>query len=298
MWTGLLVLLVVLGTLFSVAVVPLKHTRLEPVVPAELASLYDAERYRSSQAYLRANTRLDILRTVLAALALLALVLAGGLDSVDRFARGLGDGSSIRTGLFFAGILSAGAFLFALPFRIYRTFVIEARFGFNRTTPVTFALDFLKGILVGALVGGIFFALAQWFFERAGSLAWLWCWLALTAGQLLLTFVAPVLLLPLFNRFTPLPEGELRRAIEDYARAQEFKLAGIFSMDGSRRSSKANAFFTGFGRFRRIVLFDTLIQAHPLPELMAVLAHEIGHYKCRHIPRQLALSILSSGLTL
>jgi STE24 endopeptidase len=298
MWTVLLTLVIILGTAYSILVELLNLSRLEPGVPQEMAGLYDAERYRKSQEYLKINTRADLVRTSLSAAVLLAFVLFGGFDWADGVARSWGGPSSIRSGLAFAGLLSFLAFLFALPFRIHHTFVIEERFGFNRTTPLTFAVDLVKGAALGAIIGGLFFAGAQWFFEGAGSLAWLWCWIALTAGQLILTFVAPVLFLPLFNRFTPLPEGELRGAIERYARDQDFRLAGVFSMDGSKRSSKANAFFTGFGRFRRIVLFDTLIKAHPLGELMAVLAHEIGHYKCRHIPRQLLLAILSSGLTL
>src|SRR5262249_15961661 len=154
MWTGVLVLLIVLGTAFSILVELLNLSRLEPELPAEMAGIYDAERYKRSQEYLRGNTRTGIVRSVLSAGVLIAFVLGRGFDWAGQVGRGVGGESSIRAGLVFAGVCAGLAFLFAIPFRVYSTFVIEARFGFNRTTPVTFVMDLLKGILVGALIGG------------------------------------------------------------------------------------------------------------------------------------------------
>jgi STE24 endopeptidase len=156
--------------------------------------------------------------------------------------------------------------------------------------------DRLKGLALGAIIGGPLLAGILWFFGTAGGWAWLWAWLITSGMQVILVFVAPVLIMPWYNKFTPLAEGPLKAAIEAYARAQNFKMRGIFTIDGSRRSKKANAFFTGIGRFRRIVLFDTLLQKHTGDELVAVLAHEMGHYRLRHVAMYLAWAFLSSGV--
>jgi STE24 endopeptidase len=154
----------------------------------------------------------------------------------------------------------------------------------------------VKGLLIGAVIGGVVFAVVIWFFLSFGQLAWLYSWLAVTVLTLLITFVAPVVIMPLFNKFVPLQEGELKTAIEDYARAERFKMKGLFTMDGSKRSTKSNAFFTGLGRFRRIVLFDTLIARHSVDELVTVLAHEMGHYRKKHILKSILLSIATTGV--
>jgi STE24 endopeptidase len=185
-----------------------------------------------------------------------------------------------------------------LPFSIYDTFVIEERYGFNKTTPRTFVLDILKSLLLAALLGGPVLAGIFWFFGRLDASAWLYCWGAVTAVQMLLAFAGPALIMPLFNKFTPLAAGELRTAIETYAASQDFTISEIFVMDGSRRSGKSNAFFSGFGRFRRLVLFDTLIERNTVPELLAVLAHEMGHFKERHIQKSLLLSVGVTGVYL
>ena len=294
----LLLLVIILGGAAIGAVVDvLNLSYLSPDIPAEFSGVYDPTKYQRAQEYLRTNTRFDVARSILFAIAFAVFLSVGGFGALDAAlrARLLERFGTIGTGLAFAGAIGALGWLGSLPFQIYRTFVIEESFGFNRTTPLTFVLDQLRTIVIGALLGGLAFAGILWFFERAGEHAWLWSWLAITALQLVIFFLAPVVLMPLFNRFTPLPDGELRRAIEGYAGAQRFRLQGIFSMDGSKRSTKANAYFTGFGRFRRIVLFDTLIRAQTTDELVAVLAHEVGHYKRRHIQRQLVLSIAAMG---
>jgi STE24 endopeptidase len=266
-------------------------------LPAEFKDYYDAEKYRQSQNYLREGTRFGICVDTFQTLIIIVFVLVGGFNFVDRIAIGLGHGP-IFTGLVFAGILIFANKTLNLPFSIYNTFVIEEKYGFNKTTPKTYVLDIIKSLILTALIGGIVFAAVIWFFEKTGNLAWIYCWVAISLFQIFFMFIAPVVIMPIFNKFVPLEESELRTAIENYAKAQNFKMKGIFKMDGSKRSSKSNAFFTGFGRSRRIVLFDTLIERHSVNELVSILAHEMGHYKKKHIIRAIARSVIVMGLTL
>jgi STE24 endopeptidase len=268
-------------------------------LPEEFAELYEKEKYRNYLSYQRDNTRFGLLRRTLSVTFLLAFIVLGGFNFVDQLCRSLAEHWSrgpIVTGLLYIGSLSALRFLISLPFALYDTFVIEERYGFNKTTLKTFFSDLAKGLVLGVLLGAPVLALLLYFFESAGNLAWLYAWLALTAIQLVVVFLAPAFIMPLFNKFDPLPESELKSAIQKYAQAQDFQLSGIYQMDGSKRSTKSNAFFTGFGRFRRLVLFDTLIQKHTTEELVAVLAHEIGHFKKKHILKSIGLAIISSGL--
>ncbi|HEX4925004.1 MAG TPA: M48 family metallopeptidase [Bdellovibrionales bacterium] len=269
---------------------------LDPRLPDEFKGYYDEDRYRTSQLYLKERTRFGFIQRGVTAVVLVLAVLLGFFNWADLIARGASE-SPIVAGLLFVGLLGGASWLAGLPFSLYSTFVIEEKYGFNRTTLKTYAGDQLKGLLLGAILGGLVAAAVFWFFESFGTKAWLWAWLMVTAIQLIMMFLAPVIILPLFNKYTPLASGELKTAIENFAQKENFKLEGIFTMDGSKRSTKANAFFTGFGRFRRIVLFDTLIAKQTVNELVAVLAHEIGHYKRRHIFRQLYLSIAVSGAT-
>ncbi len=264
-------------------------------LPEEFRDVYDAERYARSQEYLRANARFGTLVDLLWTPAIAAFILAGGFGHLDRLARAPGWGP-IPTGLVFAGVLALAASLLSIPFSAWRTFVLEERFGFNRTKLKTFVLDIFKGWLLGGLIGGAVLSVVIWLFATAGPWAWLLVWAAVSAFQVFVAFIAPVLLMPLFYKFEPLEQGELRDSIEAFARAWDFQVQGIYTVDGSRRSDKANAFFTGFGRSRRIALFDTLIEKHPPDEIVAVLAHEVGHYKHRHVLMGLGVSILTLGL--
>jgi STE24 endopeptidase len=186
----------------------------------------------------------------------------------------------------------------SLPFSIYQTFVIEERFGFNQTTWSTYILDRLKGLLLAVLLGAPLLSAVLAFFEYAGANAWWLCWAAVTLYMLGIQFIAPTWIMPLFNKFTPLETGELKSAILSYADSIKFPIENVYVMDGSKRSRKSNAFFTGFGAHRRIVLFDTLIKQHTTGELVAILAHEMGHYKKRHIIESLIFGILQMGLML
>ena len=203
---------------------------------------------------------------------------------------------SIVDGLLFIGVLGIGYMIVSLPFDVYSTFIIEERFGFNRTGPRTFVADRVKGLLLTIVLGGALLAVVLTLFEYGGSLAWLYCWAAVSGITVVLEFVAPTWIMPLFSKFTPLEAGELRDRIFEYARSVSFKVGDIYVVDGSKRSTKANAFFTGFGSRKRIALFDTLVEKHTVPELVSVLAHEIGHYKKRHILHRMALGVAHTGV--
>jgi STE24 endopeptidase len=264
-------------------------------LPQEFRGHYDEARYRRSQAYLKVNTRFGWIVSSLNLLLLLVFWFGGGFPLLDRWVR-LWQLGPVPSGMAFIGILSLLAGVVSLPFSIYATFVIEEQFGFNQTTWSTFVKDKLKGLALALLFGAPLMAGVLAFFEYAGSSAWFYCWMAVTLYMLVVQFVAPTWIMPLFNRFSPLESGPLKQAIFSYARSIDFPLDNIYVMDGSRRSSKSNAFFTGFGRHKRIVLFDTLIERHSVEELVAVLAHEMGHYKKKHILKSLLLGVAQSGL--
>ncbi|MGE0615086.1 MAG: M48 family metallopeptidase [Bacteriovoracia bacterium] len=286
--------------LFELVVEALNLSNVRAEVPAEFRDLYPADKYARAQAYLRDTTRFGLVHRAI----LLAIFIAfwgwGGFERLDVWAREWGaawGGGEVTVGLFYIGALAVASRVLRLPFAIYSTFVIEQRYGFNRTTPLTFAQDLVKGSILAALIGGVAVAGVLWFFERTGEWAWLYAWAALAVFQLLLVFIAPTWIMPLFNRFTPLPEGELKEKVHAFAAKHGFRMSGIFTMDGSKRSSKANAFFTGFGAAKRIVLFDTLIQKHTVDELVGVLAHEIGHYQLKHIFKMILISLGFSALS-
>ena len=267
-----------------------------PVLPKEFERYYDADKYKKSQGYLKENTNFGIIKNTLFTAITVVFILMGGFNFVDKIAGGFGYGE-IVTGLIFAAILVLAMYLIGLPFSIYDTFVIEERYGFNETTTKTFVLDTLKGLLLVAIIGGIVFTGILWFFGETGKWAWVYCWLGVTLFTLFVAFIAPVVIMPLFNKFTPVEDGGLKQEIEKYAAQENFKLKGIFKMDASRRSTKTNAFFTGFGKYKRIVLYDTLIAKHTVDELVSILAHEVGHYKKKHVIKSIVLSILIMGLT-
>jgi STE24 endopeptidase len=270
-----------------------KHASSE--LPSEFEGFYDAQKYKLAQLYLKENTNFHLTKDTISVIITLTFVLAGGFNFIDNIARSFNQGPII-TGLIFTGILGAALQLLSIPFSAYHTFVIEAKYGFNKTTFKTFISDIIKGLILTVIIGAVVLSMVFWFFYATGNFAWVYCWIAVTLFQLFLLFIAPVVIMPLFNKYTPLEDGELKGAIENYAREQKFTLAGVFKMDASKRSTKSNAFFTGFGKFRRIALFDTLIQKHTTDELVSVLAHEIGHYKKKHFVKGIVLSVITTGI--
>ena len=292
----IIIISVIVGNyLLDIVVETLNVRHARTALPEEYEGYYDPEEYKKAQNYLKENTRFEIIAGTITTPITVAFILIGGFNLVDQIARSFQFGP-IRTGLIFAGVLMLASQMISIPFSAYSTFVIEEKYGFNRTTARTFILDILKAWLLSAMIGGTLFSIVLWFFGKAGNWAWVYCWVLVVLFQIALTFLAPVVVMPLFNKFYPLADSELKAAIEKYARSQDFKMKGVFKMDASRRSTKTNAFFTGFGRFRRIVLFDTLIENYSVDELVSILAHEMGHYKKKHIFKSLLMSILMTGL--
>jgi STE24 endopeptidase len=268
---------------------------LESKLPPGFSDVYDEAEYARMQDYTRVKTKFGLIESTFDLGVTLAFWFLGGFQYLDQLVRAWNYGPII-TGLLFIAILALGRLLLSLPFQIHDTFVIEQQFGFNKTTPATFIADFFKSIALGAILGGALISIVLALFEYGGSLAWLYGWLATSALMLALTYIAPAVILPLFNKFTPLEEGPLRNAILDYTKANNFPVAGLFVMDGSKRSTKSNAFFTGLGKTKKIALFDTLVASHAVNELVAVLAHEIGHYKLRHIIKHMLAAVANLGV--
>jgi STE24 endopeptidase len=267
---------------------------LDPKLPTEFKGIFSEEKYTESQSYTRVTSKFDIFQSTFNLTLTLVFWLAGGFGWLDNFVRSFGFGETV-TGICFMGILFVAQTLIGIPFQIYSTFVIEERFGFNKTTPKTFIIDQIKGLVLMAVIGAPILALILWIFNTIEH-AWLWAWIAFTVIQLLLTYLAPTYLLPLFNKFEPMKDGELKDEINAVAKKCDFPLTEIHIMDGSKRSTKSNAFFTGFGKNKKIALFDTLIEKHSVQGLVGVLAHEIGHFKCKHIIQRMVVSIIQSAV--
>ncbi|WP_320044850.1 M48 family metallopeptidase [uncultured Desulfobacter sp.] len=269
--------------------------RLTTHLPEKFSDVYDKKRYEQSQNYLRVTTRFGTITSTIDLVILLIFWFTGGFGVLDGFVRQTG-WASIGCGLLFIGILAGCKFIISLPFSIYSTFIIEEKFGFNKTTPKIFILDLFKSMILSLALGIPLLSAIFWFLESTGPWAWIICWGVTTVFILAVQYIVPTWIMPLFNKFTPLEDGELKNKLFAYAKTIDFPLTQIFVMDGSKRSTKSNAFFTGFGKNKRIVLFDTLINAHTPDELLAVLAHEMGHFKKKHIQRRLIFGILQMGV--
>ncbi|MDR3195608.1 MAG: M48 family metallopeptidase [Endomicrobium sp.] len=267
------------------------------VIPQEFEGFFDKEKYDKAQSYLKDNTKFAIFSSAFTLALQIAFILAGGLNYTNSIAASLGFGT-VLTGLAFAGILYLICEIADLPFLAYSTFVIEEKFGFNKMNIKTFASDFLKSLIINGIILGATFSALVWLFSNTAHYAWLYAFAAITAFEIFVTFIYPIAVMPLFNKYTPLEDGELKKFVEEYAKKENFKMKGLFKMDNSKRSAKSNAFFTGFGRPRRIVLFDTLIQKHTAEELTSAAAHETGHFKLGHIIKQMLFSFASMGIML
>lgn len=266
-------------------------------VPDSLKDVFNEEEYKKSQQYKMTNYRFGILSSTFSLIVLLLFLFLEGFDFVDGIARSVSD-NAILVALIFFGIIMLGSDLLSLPFSWYHTFVIEEKFGFNKTTPKTFILDKLKGWAMMIILGGGILALIVWFYQFAGEDFWWYAWILVAAFSIFLNMFYARLIVPLFNKQTPLSEGTLREKIEAYAKKEGFNLEKIFVIDGSKRSTKANAYFSGFGNEKRVTLYDTLLKDLEEEEIVAVLAHEVGHYKRNHILINLIISILTTGFTL
>lgn len=266
-------------------------------IPNELADVYNETAYKKSQAYKKTNYKFGILTSTFSIALTLVFLFFDGFEFVDTLARGYSE-NPIFVALIFFGLIMIGSDILTTPFAYYQTFVIEEKFGFNKTTKITFLLDKLKGWVMMAILGGGILALIIWFYQIAGNYFWLYAWGLVTCFTIFMNMFYARLIVPLFNKQTPLEAGELRNKISAYAKTVGFTLDKIFVIDGSKRSTKANAYFSGFGSEKRVTLYDTLINDLDDEEIVAVLAHEVGHYKKKHIIFNLVTSILLTGLTL
>jgi len=266
-------------------------------VPQDLQDVYNETEYKKSQLYNKENYKFGVITSTFSLLLMLAFLFFDGFAHVDSLARGFSD-DPILIALIFFGIIMFASDILTLPFSWYSTFVIEEKYGFNNTTKSTFFTDKLKSWALLAIVGGGILALIVWFYQITNEDFWWYTWILIIIFTLFVNMFYAKLIVPLFNKQTPLPEGSLRTKIENYAQTVGFKLDNIFVIDGSKRSTKANAYFSGFGKEKRITLYDTLIKDLEEEEILSVLAHEVGHYKKKHIFVNLAASIITTGFTL
>lgn len=266
-------------------------------IPKELQDVYEEEEYKKSQAYKKTNHRFGNLTSAFSLILTLGFFFLDGFEYVDNIARSYAS-SEIVIALIFFGIILLASDVLTLQFAYYKTFVIEEKFGFNKTTLKTFILDKVKGWLMTIVLGGGILALIVWFYQLTKENFWIYAWVVVTGFTVFMNMFYSKLIVPLFNKQAPLEEGELKKAINNYANSVGFKLNNIFVIDGSKRSTKANAYFSGFGNQKRVTLYDTLIKDLDQKEIVAVLAHEVGHYKKKHIIFNLISSVLLTGITL
>lgn len=266
-------------------------------LPNEVSNVYNTEEYKKSQAYKATNYKLGLVTSTFTLIITLVFLFFNGFAIVDEWARTFSNTPIVITLLFF-GIIMLGSSIISIPFSYYSTFVIEERFGFNKTTKATFFSDKIKGLLMSAIIGGALLAALVWFYQYTKEQFWWYAWALITAFTLLTNLFYAKLIVPLFNKQTPLEEGTLKTAIANYAQSVNFKLNSIFVIDGSKRSTKANAYFSGFGKEKRVTLYDTLINDLEEDEIVSILAHEIGHYKHHHIIFNLIASVILTGITL
>ncbi len=292
-----IVAILVLQFLIETVLDYLNSKRYGDPIPDDLKDVFDAEEYQKSQEYQKTNYRFGLLSSLFSIVLTLAFLVFGGFEWADQLARSFSSHEIVITLIFF-GILTIGSDILTTPFSYYQTFVIEEKFGFNKSTKKLFFTDKLKGWLMMAVLGGGVITLAMWFYQWAGHNFWLYVWGLVTVIIVFMNLFYSKLIVPLFNKQTPLEEGSLKSKIEGYASKVGFELKNIFVIDGSKRSTKANAYFSGFGKEKRVTLYDTLIKDLDDEEIVAVLAHEVGHYKRKHIIFNLTASILVLGFTL
>lgn len=271
--------------------------RMSPDIPKELEGIYNREDYAKQQEYQKANSRMGVYNSLISFAVLLTVLLSGGFGWLDALLR-QSINNEIGLTLAFFGVIYVINDIITLPFVYYDTFVIEERFGFNKATKKIFWSDQLKNLILTVVLGGILLSLVIWFYNSLGHYAWLSAWGAITVVSVFMTLFYSNLIVPLFNKQTPLENGGLRKAIEGFAVKAGFNIDNIYVMDASKRSSKANAYFTGFGSKKRIVLYDTLMNDLSTEEIVAVLAHEIGHYKKKHTLLSMLISVVYTGVIL
>jgi len=275
----------------------LNEKHFDDEIPNTLKDVYNADEYKKSQQYKKTNAKFSNFTALITTIFTLAFFFLDGFNYLDEFARSYTE-HPILVALLFFGIIMLGSEIISTPLSYYSTFVIEEKFGFNKSSQKTFWIDKIKGLLLSAILGGGILALIIWFYQITGKNFWIYAWVLVAFFSIFINMFHAKLIVPLFNKQTLLEDGALKNAIEAYAKKVGFTLNNIFVIDGSKRSTKANAYFSGFGSQKRITLYDTLINDLDTDEIVAVLAHEVGHYKKKHIIFNLISSILLTGFTL
>jgi STE24 endopeptidase len=269
----------------------------DDALPNDISDVYEINEYQQSQSYKKTNHNFSKITSLFSLITTLLFFFLNGFSIVDEIARGFSNNIIIITLIFF-GIIIIGSDIISIPFSLYKTFVIEEKFGFNKSTKKLFFLDKIKGLLMTIILGGSILSIITWFYEFTGNYFWIYTWLLITTFSVFLNMFYSKLIVPLFNEQTILEEGDLKNEIVKYVNSVGFKANNIYVLNGSKRSTKANAYFSGFGNQKRITLYDTLINDLENNEIVAVLAHEVGHYKRKHILYNLTSSIILTGFAL
>ncbi len=304
LWFFIIISLVIFNYSFSNLLDYINHRNWKDEIPNELKDFYNKEKYKKAKNYALSKNKISLFSSSLSFLLVISLIVFNGYGIIDQFVSSnlskffdsLQISSNfIQSGIFFLILFILNSFL-SIPFSYYNTFVIEEKFGFNKTTKLTFFIDIIKSTLLSFFIGGILLFLALYLYENLNDGFWLWLWIGLSLLMILINMFYADLIVPIFNKLTPLDDGELRNKIEKYSKDVGYLLKNIYVIDGSKRSTKANAFFSGLGPRKTIALYDTLIEKHTENELVAVLAHEVGHFKKKHIFSGLIMSIIQIGI--
>ena len=303
-WFVVIICLVIFNFLFSNILGYLNHKNWKDEIPSELKDFYDIEKYKKAKLYAISKNKIGLLSSTTSFLFVISLLVFDGYgfldqlvnsDSLNLFLPFEINSNFAKSGMFFL-ILFVLNSLISIPFSYYNTFVIEEKYGFNKTSKATFFLDIVKSSILSILIGGILLLAALYIYDNINDGFWLWLWIGLSSLMIVLNMFYADLIVPIFNKLTPLNDGELRQKIEKYSKKVGYLLKNIYVIDGSKRSTKANAFFSGLGPRKTIALYDTLIEKHTENELVAVLAHEVGHFKKKHIFSGLIMSVIQIGV--
>ena len=304
LWFFIIISLVVFNYLFSIILDYVNHRNWKDEIPNELKDFYNEEKYKTAKSYALSKNKIGLFSSSISFLFIMTLLVFNGYGFIDQlvnmdilksfFLFDL-NSSFAQSGLFFLILFILNSII-SIPFSYYNTFIIEEKFGFNKTTKSTFFLDILKSIFLSVFIGGALLFLALYLYDNLNDGFWLWLWIGLSFLMILINMFYADLIVPIFNKLKPLDDGELRQKIEEYSKEVGYLLKNIYVIDGSKRSTKANAFFSGLGPRKTIALYDTLIEKHTEDELVAVLAHEVGHFKKKHIFSGLIMSIIQIGI--
>ena len=294
-WFLIILGLVIFNFLFSTGLEYINHLNWKDLIPNELKDFYKPKKYKKAREYSIRKNKISLISNLCSFTLIISLLCFNGYGYINDFSLNY-DSSYIQSGIFFI-ILYLISIMISIPFSYYNTFVIEENFGFNKTTKKTFFLDIIKSFIITIIIGSILLFPSIYLFETLESGFWIWLWAGVSALMIFINMFYTDLIVPIFNKLTPLDNGDLRKKIEGYSSKVGYLLKNIYVIDGSKRSTKANAFFSGLGPKKTIALYDTLIEKHTDDELVAVLAHEVGHYKKKHIFSGLLLTIIQLGIT-